>query len=236
MLTGRLIRVRYARDRLIPSYVDAGAPEWQEIGERLLTLFRGREGATRGELEEDVKESFGSDPQTLVHQGLAKVLEDRCEFEVVSDHPPEQLRELVFSAAAQRRAAGGIVAAPGTQDITVNGQGLDRAAVLAEVAERIRLRVRSEDILGRIDADEFALICLDASPEQLDAVRTNLEAFVSYSETVPAHVSIGVAVPERHDESGVAMLARARSSMRHRRDHRPAKAIDEALHDLITAR
>ena len=41
-------------------------------------LFRNREGAARGELEEDFKETFGGDPQTLVHQGLAKLLEDRC--------------------------------------------------------------------------------------------------------------------------------------------------------------
>jgi len=103
MLTGRLVRVRHARDRLIPSYIEAGAPEWQEVAERLLTLFRGQEGRSRSELEDDVKETFGSDPQTLIHQGLAKLLEDRCEFEVVSGHPPEDLRELVFKRAADVR-------------------------------------------------------------------------------------------------------------------------------------
>src|SRR5690242_11096709 len=106
MLTGRLVRVRYARDRIVPCYVDASDPAWLEVAERLRDLFRGREGRTRGELEEELKEIFGTDPGQIVHQGLAKLLEDRCDFEVVSGHPPEQLREAVFRAAASRRACG----------------------------------------------------------------------------------------------------------------------------------
>src|SRR5262245_41896068 len=131
MLTGRLLRVRFGRDRIIPSYIDAGALEWQEVAERLLVLFRSQEGRTRGELDEDVKETFGSDPQTLIHQGLAKLLEDRCEFEVVSDHPPEELRELVFQAAARRRGEKGAEA-------HAKPQAMDRAAVLREVAENLK--------------------------------------------------------------------------------------------------
>ena len=38
-----------------------------------------------------------------MHRGLAKVLEDRAEFEVVADIPPEQVREKVFTAAAEYR-------------------------------------------------------------------------------------------------------------------------------------
>src|SRR5262249_32998101 len=45
----------------------------------------------------------GDDARQLVHQGLAKLLEDRCEFDVVSSHPPEQIRERVFGAAAAIR-------------------------------------------------------------------------------------------------------------------------------------
>src|SRR5262249_43587444 len=103
MLTGKLVRVRYARDRIVPCYLGESDPAWLETAERLLALFRGQEGRTRGELEEDVRDAFGDDPSQLVHQGLAKLLEDRCEFEVVSGHPPEQLREAVFRAAAESR-------------------------------------------------------------------------------------------------------------------------------------
>src|SRR5262245_7800536 len=103
MLTGKLVRVRYARDRVVPCYLDAGDSEWWEVAERLLGIFRGQEGRTRGELQEDVRETFGDDHRQIVHQGLAKLLEDRCEFEVVAGVPPERLREEVFRAAAEYR-------------------------------------------------------------------------------------------------------------------------------------
>ena len=38
-----------------------------------------------------------------MHRGLAKVLEDRAEFEVVADVPPDEVREKVFTAAAEYR-------------------------------------------------------------------------------------------------------------------------------------
>src|SRR5712692_481160 len=98
MLTGKMVRVRYAKDRIIPHYLDTQNPTWQEIAQSLLMLFRRQEGRTRGELEQDQREVLGDDPSQLVHQGLNKLLEDRCEFETVSGHPPEELRDEVFRA------------------------------------------------------------------------------------------------------------------------------------------
>src|SRR5262249_30892348 len=61
-------------------------------------------GTTRGQIESEVDELFGAGGRaTQVYRGLAKVLEDRAEFEVVSDIPPEEVREKVFSAAADYR-------------------------------------------------------------------------------------------------------------------------------------
>lgn len=108
--------------------------------------------------------------------------------------------------------------------------------VLTEVAERICLRVRSGDLLGRIDADEFGVICRDVSLEDLEDLRIGLEAYVNFAETVPVHLSIGVAVPHLADETSFAMLARARRSMRNRRSDQPARVVDEALYELLTPR
>src|SRR5262249_18508748 len=107
MLTGKLVCVRYARNRIVPCYIDPGEVRWQLAAEQLLDLFRGQEGRTRGELQEDVEEAFGGDAGQLVHRGLAKLLEDRCEFEVVSGQPPERIREVVFRLGARERKAGG---------------------------------------------------------------------------------------------------------------------------------
>jgi predicted nuclease of restriction endonuclease-like RecB superfamily len=132
MLTGKMVRVRYARDRIIPYYLDVDDATWLEVAERLLELFRGQDGRTRGELEEDQREAFGDDPSQLVHQGLAKLLEDRCDFEVVSGHPPEQLRAAAFRLAAEQRKAE-----------TVPALGVaphfDRTAVLRQIAADLEL-------------------------------------------------------------------------------------------------
>jgi predicted nuclease of restriction endonuclease-like RecB superfamily len=104
VLTGRLVRVRQARNRIVPHFIDTTDPVWIETAERLLTIYRG-DGTprTRGELEQELKDTIGDDPTQLVHLGLAKLLEDRCEFEVDSAHPPEKVREVVFRLAASQR-------------------------------------------------------------------------------------------------------------------------------------
>jgi predicted nuclease of restriction endonuclease-like RecB superfamily len=69
-------------------------------------LFREGIGLTRGEIESEIDALFGAGGKaTLVYRGLAKVLEDRAEFEVVADVPPELIREKVFTAAADLRKA-----------------------------------------------------------------------------------------------------------------------------------
>src|SRR5208337_2869183 len=129
MLTGKQVRVRYARQRIVPCYLDTNDASWQGIAEGLLGLFRAQQGCTRGELEDEVADSFGSDPQQLVHQGLAKLLEDRCEFEVVSSHPPDEVRDAVFAAAATARRQQTNSANPQQMPIL-----FDRTAVLRQVA------------------------------------------------------------------------------------------------------
>ena len=131
MLTGKQVRVKYVRDKIIPWYIDPGDPNWVEVAEGLLTLFRCQDGHTHGELDEDVRDLTGSDPTQLVHQGLAKLLEDRCEFEVVSGHPPDQLRELVFASAAEARKSG--------------SSKFDRQTVLSAVAVPLGLTPEAVD-------------------------------------------------------------------------------------------
>src|SRR6516165_1977586 len=104
MLSGDLVRVRTSKERVIPLYLNRNSPQWLEAAESLLLMFREGVGLTRGEIEEEIDELFGGGGKaTVVHRGLAKVLEDRAEFEVVADVPPEQIREKVFTAAAEQR-------------------------------------------------------------------------------------------------------------------------------------
>jgi predicted nuclease of restriction endonuclease-like RecB superfamily len=135
MLTGNLVRVKVSKQRVIPRYLDREAPHWLEAAESLLLLYREGSGMTRGQLEAEVDELFGGGGKaTQVYRGLAKVLEDRAEFEIVADVPPEELREKVFSAAADYRQQMRTVA---------SGQAhrarFQREEVLSAVAEELKL-------------------------------------------------------------------------------------------------
>ncbi|HEY1381250.1 MAG TPA: DUF790 family protein [Gemmataceae bacterium] len=153
MLTGSLVRVRHARNRIVPVYAKVDDPANLALAERLIDNFRGQEWRTRGEIQEDLAAAFGDAPLSFLQQGLAKLLEDRCEFEVVAEHAPDKLREAAFRASAAARAAG----------------PFDRAAVLAAVAAELNLS--PEEVEGGLFADlkSEQRLCKfqDITPERL---------------------------------------------------------------------
>jgi len=160
MLTGKLVRVRHSRERVIPAYLDQRDTRWLEAAREMLDLFRDKQQVTRGELEEEVNEAFGDLPNPLVYQGLAKLLEDRCEFEVVSGHPPEQLREAVFLLATKKRQA----------EAQRPGQvGLNRQAILAEIAGQFGVEpaVVDQGLFADLKSEQRLQTFKDISPEHL---------------------------------------------------------------------
>jgi uncharacterized protein len=164
MLTGKQVRVRYSRDRIIPFYIDANNPEWLEAAQRLREIFQAQQGRTRGELEEDIHQTFGSDPAQLVHQGLAKLLEDRCEFETVSGLPPEQLREAVFAGATARRRQCALMKA----EIGVP-ETFHRDAVLREVGTQLALTPEAVDqgLFADLKSEQRLVRFQDITPQRL---------------------------------------------------------------------
>jgi uncharacterized protein len=159
MLVGKMVRVRYARERIVACYLDADDPSWLEAAESLLELFRGQVGRTRGELEAEQRELFGDDPSQLVHQGLAKLLEDRCEFEVVSGQPPEKLRAAVFRLATQVRR----------QSLSAAFAPFDRSAVLRQAAVELGLTAEAVDhgLFADLKSEQRLVAFKDATPERL---------------------------------------------------------------------
>ncbi|MBJ7355346.1 MAG: GGDEF domain-containing protein [Thermoleophilaceae bacterium] len=105
--------------------------------------------------------------------------------------------------------------------------------VLMEVAESIRLRVRRDDYVARVDADEFAVICHGVGPDGLESVRRNLEAYVNFASSAPVMLSIGVASPSILDDSSLDVLERARESLAERRSERPVRVVNDALAALL---
>ncbi len=136
-------------------YLDTADPTWLENAERLLELFRAQDGCTRGELEAELGEAFGDDPAQLVHRGLAKLLEDRCEFEVVSGRPPEEVREAVFGLAVRQRH--------------VQHAGFDRAAVLDEAAASLGMTAAEveQGLFADLKSEQRLIRFKDITPERL---------------------------------------------------------------------
>ncbi len=169
MLTGDLVRVRTSKQRVIPIYLDRSDERWLETAESLLLLFREGSGMTRGQIESEIDELFGGGGKaTQVYRGLAKVLEDRAEFEVVSDVPPETVRERVFTAAAEQRRSMRAAQGSGKErpifrrDLIISGAAseldMDPKAVVtalfADLRDENRL-LRFEDITAQRLLDRY---------------------------------------------------------------------------------
>jgi uncharacterized protein len=169
MLTGKLVRVRYARDRIIPCYLDPDDAALTPVAERLLEMFRGASGRTRGELEEEISDVFGDDPGQLVIQGLAKLLEDRCDFETVSGHPPEELREQVFAAAAGQRKKHVVAASDPLLRVGDHDAPFDRAGVLQQVASALDMTPAAVDagLFADLKSEQRLTKFADLSAERL---------------------------------------------------------------------
>ena len=137
-----MVRVRHAKNKLVPLYVEPREESLVALAEQLLLAYRGSPGRTRGEIEDEFTDLIPEGPRGLLPAGLAKLLEDRCEFEVAADHPPDQLREAIFKAAATHRAEAANAQRP-----------VDRAAVLKQVAEELSLALTPEQIDRSLFAD-----------------------------------------------------------------------------------
>jgi predicted nuclease of restriction endonuclease-like RecB superfamily len=142
MLTGKLVRVRHAKNRLIPQYVDTGNAALRALAEQLLATYRASAGRTRGEIADDLADLIPEGPRGLLPGGLAKLLEERCEFEVAAEHAPDELREAVFKIATHQRA-----------EAARSGQPFDRAAVLRDAAATLSLTLSPEQVDRSLFAD-----------------------------------------------------------------------------------
>ena len=164
MLTGNLVLVKTAKQRVIPRYLNRESIQWLEMAESLLMIYREGAGRTRGEMESEVDDLIGEGVATLVPRGLAKVVDDRAEFEVVAELPPDQVRERIFSTAAayrrQLRAAGH--RAPFRRDLVMQQVAADlkvdpeiiSASMFADLKDENRM-LRFDDISAQALLDRY---------------------------------------------------------------------------------
>ena len=158
MLTGKMVRVRIARNKIVPQYLDTTSDELLAAADQLLYAYRDSAGRTRGELEEQTADLLGDGPAQLIFQGLAKLLEDRCDFEAQSELPPETVREAVFRLAAADHARAA------EQGTLFNRGGVIHAAATELGADADRVE---RALFADLKDEERILTFDDISPERL---------------------------------------------------------------------
>jgi predicted nuclease of restriction endonuclease-like RecB superfamily len=160
MLTGKLVRVRHSKNKLVPLYVQPTDSGLLGLAEQILLVYRSAVGRTRGEIDEELKDFIPEGPRGLLPAGLAKLCEDRCEFEVASDYPPDDLRDAVFRAAARARAQAAAQKRP-----------FDRQAILRDIASQLSLTLTPEQIdhslFADLKAEQRVVAFDDMTAEQL---------------------------------------------------------------------
>ncbi|MBN1893553.1 DUF790 family protein [bacterium] len=99
MLTGDLARSRIQGDFIKPSYIlRKDAEKYLQLCRELIRIFRARTGGTRAALDEEVLGLEGERTDYKIIRGLARLLEESCEFRPSRDMDYPGFRERVFAS------------------------------------------------------------------------------------------------------------------------------------------
>ncbi|MFQ3477095.1 DUF790 family protein [Halonotius sp. F2-221B] len=99
MLTADLARSRTDGDTVTPLFVDPDEERYQQTAAELIDIFTEHLGEPKGELEATIDELTIADTDYKIVQGLAKLLKDECEFEVIAPVDPQEIRRRLFEKA-----------------------------------------------------------------------------------------------------------------------------------------
>ncbi|MBA2661404.1 MAG: DUF790 family protein [Bradymonadaceae bacterium] len=104
MLTSDLVRARVKKGRVEPYYLDVTQPAAIARAAELIAIFEAGVLLERQVIVESVEEVIGHGTDFLIWRGLAKLLDDRSEFETAAPCDPADIRRVVFTLAAARGA------------------------------------------------------------------------------------------------------------------------------------
>ena len=102
MLTAKLARSRTTDETVTPLFIDPEEERYRETARELIRLFEDHLGESKGDLEDAIDELTVADTDYKIVQGLAKLLQDECEFEMVAPAEPRKIRRRLFEKANER--------------------------------------------------------------------------------------------------------------------------------------
>jgi predicted nuclease of restriction endonuclease-like RecB superfamily len=83
-------------------FIDPTDGRYRETARELIRLFETHLDESKGDLEDAIDELTVADTDYKIVQGLAKLLKDECEFEVVTSVEPREIRRRLFEKANER--------------------------------------------------------------------------------------------------------------------------------------
>jgi predicted nuclease of restriction endonuclease-like RecB superfamily len=102
VLTANLARSRTTDKEISPLFIDPTDGRYRETAGELIQLFESHLDEPKGDLEDAIDELTVADTDYKIVQGLAKLLKDECEFEVVAPVDPHEIRQRLFEKANAR--------------------------------------------------------------------------------------------------------------------------------------
>lgn len=99
MLTADLARSRTTDEAVTPLFIGPDDERYRETARKLIELFEAHLDEPKGDLEDAIDELTIADTDYKIVQGLAKLLKDECEFEVVTPVEPREIRRRLFERA-----------------------------------------------------------------------------------------------------------------------------------------
>ncbi len=102
VLTADLARSRRTDETITSLFIDPDEERYRQTARELIQLFENHLGEPKGDLEDAIDELTVADTDYKIVQGLAKLLKDECEFEVVASVEPREIRRRLFEKANKR--------------------------------------------------------------------------------------------------------------------------------------
>jgi len=99
VLTADLARSRTRDGTVTPLFIDTDDSQYRETAADLIDIFEGHLSESKGDLEETIDQLTVADTDYKIVQGLAKLLQDECEFETVAAAEPREIRQQLFEKA-----------------------------------------------------------------------------------------------------------------------------------------
>jgi len=191
--------------------------------------------ATKLWVEDTGRWFVGPEGQPFRAHGVLRVINERYEHErqltylarhdlltgeFNRHHLSEVLEDTIEEALRFRSSCGFLLVAIDNLARINESYGFDTAEqVIAEVAKRLRGRMRGKDTLGRYSGNKFGLVLRDCTPDDMAIAAERLLAGVR-DEMVPTDagpiavtVTIGGVTAPRHARSVSEVLARAQESL-----------------------